>query len=201
MFNCSKLNNQPLNQPTDRATNIDTLLFDAKPTKRDKKYHHSSESPKPRSTAPSTSINFKPKQTVRSFVPSSFPSQIYNAPTANYAILHVLPLLSKFKNLSKNPAAERRGEERAISRTANLRITPRPLLDKSNRGPGGDTRVKRRVDGLSVTVEHLITSVKRSRLNSGYELTNPLSETHTHTRPLSVTVSIPTPYHLRAIPP
>ena len=30
--------------------------------------------------------------------------------------------------------------------------------------------------GLSVTVEHLITSVKRSRLNSGYELANPLSE-------------------------
>lgn len=73
-----------------------------------------------------------------------------------------------------------------ISRAANLRITPLSSSRTTSRNRvnwwrrEGQIHGQVRVDGLSVTVQHLITSVKRSRLNSGYELTNPLSET---TRP------------------
>lgn len=122
------------------------------------------------------------KRTNRSFAPfackyTNAPGQLRSNQFSSPPLFKIQkPLVAKWTD----PTAERlscRFHARPIY-GLHLSLSLSLENDKSKQGKWirwRDTRPKDR--WWSVTVEHLITSVKRSRLNSGYELTNPLSET------------------------
>lgn len=178
---------QPLNQPTNEPISIHFYPTRVKATKRDKKEKKSQPGSIEANlrAKTSTSINsvFGRKQTNKPFF-RAVCLQIYKCSRPITIKPILLPPLFKIQKplVAKwtDPTAERlscRFHARPIY-GLHLSLSLSLENDKSKQGKWTrwrDTRPKDR--WWSVTVEHLITSVKRSRLNSGYELTNPLSET------------------------